>query len=164
MWGMLVVFVMTALVGFYRVPTEHNLNRVEEVKARELAESMGLYRKAVSDYYTKYDKLSYVVRLAELKSEGLVPQWSELYTNSSTSIWSNYRDNDGTIYVFAASTPPVNIVTDLMQLSRNSLTVNVYRRTGSYLYSPIDGRYIPHPSLSGLSIPDGAPVWLAARN
>ena len=94
----------------------------------------------------------------------MVPTWSTLYTHSATSIWANYRDSAGVIYIYPSTLPPSNIVSQILKLSRYSMNVGIYRASDNSLYSPVDGTRITLASLGGVSIPDTAPVWMAASN
>ncbi len=164
MWSITVFVVMTALAGVYMLPAERSEMAVQDLKARELAESMGVYRQAVVAYFSASDVTDTSVDIDTLKGAGMVPTWSTLYTNSAATIWKNYRDSAGVIYVYPATLPSANITSELLKLSQYSLTVGIYRNSDGSLYSPVDGARITLTSLGGVSIPDTAPVWMAARN
>lgn len=164
MWSAIVVMVMAALAGFYMLPAERSHIAVQNLQARELAESMGIYRQAVVAYFSDNDVLDTSVHIDTLKSSDKLPTWSTLYTRSATSIWRNYRDCNGVIYIYPATLAAPNIVSELLTLSRNSMTVAIYRASDHSLYSPADGTRVALVSLGAATIPDMAPVWLAARD
>jgi hypothetical protein len=164
MWSAIVVAVMAALTGFYMLPAERSYIAMKNLQARELAESMGVYRQAVVAYFSANDMTNTSVDIDTLKAAGMVPTWSMLYTSSDTSIWANYRDSSGVIYIYPATLTSTNIVSEVLKLSRNSMTVGIYRASDHSLYSPVDGTRVVLNSLGGVSIPDTAPVWMAARH
>ncbi|HVK95709.1 MAG TPA: type IV pilus biogenesis protein PilM [Noviherbaspirillum sp.] len=157
MWSMVVVAMMAGLVGYYIMPAQRSIVVMEDMKARELADNMGIYRAAVVDYFSANPHLlNTSVPIGTLT----LPDWS---TGSAMSLWANYRGGDGTIYIYPTDLPPVNIVFDVLQLSRGSYSVGVYRAADNSLYSPVDGTRVTYAALGSVSVPDGAPVWLAAR-
>lgn len=162
MWNMVIIAIMASLAGLTMLPTERMMNSMEDMKGRETAETMGLYRQAVVDYFTAHPTGPASVNINTLKSAGVVPTWSTLYTDSANVVWRNYR-NGTDIYIYPATIPERNIIPELLELSRQSVTVGVYRASDSSLYSPVDNQRITL-ALSGVTIPDGAPVWMAARN
>jgi hypothetical protein len=123
-----------------------------------------VYRQAVVAYFSANDMTNTSVDIDTLKAAGMVPTWSMLYTSSDTSIWANYRDSSGVIYIYPATLTSTNIVSEVLKLSRNSMTVGIYRASDHSLYSPVDGTRVVLNSLGGVSIPDTAPVWMAARH
>jgi hypothetical protein len=163
MWATMVVFVMAALTGFYMLPAERGRIAVEQRQARELAESMALYRQAVVSYYSANDVTGASIGIDTLKAAGVVPSWSALYTRSAQAIWGNYRDSAGVIYIYPATPAPRNIVGEVLALSGNSLNVGIYRASDRSLYAPADGTRVALAPQAAAAIPDGALVWLAAR-
>jgi hypothetical protein len=161
MWSAIVVAVMAALTGFYMLPAERSRMAVENLQAREQAESMGMYRQAVVAYFSANDLTNTSVGIDTLKEAGMVPAWSTLHSRPSS--WSNYRDGAGVIYIFPSALPSSNIVSEVLKLSRHSMTVGVYRASDHSLYSPVDGTRVALAPLGATAIPDAAPVWLAAR-
>ena len=161
MWSTVIVVVMAALTGFYMMPAERSRIAVDNQAAREQAESMALYREAVVAYFAKHDRAATSVASADLKSEGMLPEWSQL---SSASVpWTNYRDSAGVIYIFPSAAGSRNIVAEVMALSHNSLNVGIYRAADRSLYAPADGTRVALASLGAGVIPDAALVWMAAR-
>jgi hypothetical protein len=161
MWAVLIVVFAVALGGWYKWPAERQREAVVRQQANEDAETMGIYRQAVVDYFRANGATDTSASLADLKLAGVLPAWSRLSTGS-TSAWTNYRDSAGRIYIFptAAGAPP--IIAELLALSRNSLNVGIYRAADHTLFSPVDGTRVALPPLGGAVIPDGAPVWLAS--
>lgn len=164
MWSAIVVFVMAALTGFYMMPAERTRMAVQKQEAREVAESMAIYRQAVVAYFKANDVTDTSVDIATLNASGAVPAWSKLSTSPATVTWANYRDATGVIYIYPANAAPANIVSEVLKLSRNALTVGIYRAADQSLYSPADGSRVTLPSAGGAGIPDAALVWLAARD
>lgn len=164
MWSLVIVFVMAALTGFYAMPAERSRLATENQSARELAESMALYRQAVLAYYSAHQVNDPSVDIDTLKQSGVVPSWSTLSTRSASVIWANHRDGAGVIYIYPSVPAPRNIVAEVLKLSGNSMLVGVYRAADQSLYSPADGTRValasPGPAAA---IPDAALVWLAPR-
>ena len=160
MWAVLIVVFALTLGGWYGWPAEHRREVVVEQQANEDAETMGIYRQAVVDWFKANNVTDTSVSLEDLKGAGVLPAWSRLSTSAAT-VWTNYRDSAGRIYIFpaAAGAPPV--IAELLALSRNSLNVGIYRAADHTLFSPVDGTRIALPPLGDAVIPDGAPVWLA---
>jgi hypothetical protein len=159
MWAVLIVVFALTLGGWYGWPAEHGREVVAGQQAHDDAETMGIYRQAVIDWFKANNVTDTSVSLDDLKGAGVLPAWSRLSTGSAT-VWTNYRDSAGQIYIFpAAGAPPV--IAELLALSRNSLNVGIYRAADHTLFSPVDGTRVALPALGGAVIPDGAPVWLA---
>jgi len=162
MWGLIVALVMIAAGGFYCSTSSQQLAVVQSNLCRETASEMALYRQAVIDYFSANDLRGTSVSIEALKSARALPSWSLLYQQSDRLIWSNYRDQDGIIYVYGTSLPSINILADLAQLSGNSVLVGVYRTGKSTLQSGVFGDTgIPVTALAGRAIPDGSPLWIA---
>lgn len=160
MWAVLIVVFALTLGGWYAWPAEHGREVVAGQQAHDDAETMGIYRQAVMDYFAANNVTDTSVGMADLKAAGVLPAWSRLATGAKAVTWTNYRDGAGRIYVFpAAGAPP--IIAELLALSRNSLNVGIYRAADHTLFSPVDGKRTALPALGGAVIPDGAPVWLA---
>jgi hypothetical protein len=164
MWNLVVITVLAAMASVYASLGERTAAVIEPAMSRDTAENMALYREAVIQYYTANDVKNYSVDLETMKAANVVPTWSTLYTNSATAIWANFRAADGTIYVYAASLPSMNIQADLARVSRNSYLVGMYKRQGQTLYSPVYGDTgISLAALASKHIPDNAPVWIGYR-
>ncbi len=98
-----------------------------------------------------------------LRASGALPAWSPLAGASATTIWANYRNAAGTVYIYAAQPPERNIVADIVRLSHNSVLAGVYRSGDTNLYSPIFGdTQIKLPTPAEVAIPHGSPVWIVA--
>jgi len=163
MWNIVVITVMAALVGLYVLPSERNMNSMREMQAREMADSMGVYRQAVVRYFTATGKLDWSASMDELKDGHYLPEWSSVYAQGDAAPWDNYRNADGIIFIYPKVLPETNIVPDLLALAHNSVTVTVYRAADNTLYSPGDNMPVTL-DLGGKPIPDGAPVWMAASH
>lgn len=162
MWNIAVLVVLMAAAGIYGTRNLETLNVTQGHVAGAVAADMALYRDAVVRYFSATNQLNASVSFAALKTTGMLPSWTTLYQNSSAPIWNNYRDASGIIYVYAASLPADNILTELARLSHNSMLVGTYRTGAATLQSPVFGdTLIPVTALAGRSLPDGAPVWIA---
>lgn len=162
MWNFLVLAVLMAVTGFYAMLGQQAEQTVQQSQAESLAGSMAIYREAVRSYFISNPTQFQSVDIATLKSSTALPSWSTMYTEPSTSIWANYRAADGTIYIYAASLPPVNIVAEIAALSQNSVMTGVFRTGDTTLFSPVFGNTnIPLPAPSNVTIPNGSPVWIA---
>jgi hypothetical protein len=164
----MVVAVLAALTGFYSLQTERNVSAAEQHRSMYHADSMAVYRDAVVRYFTANPAQFGTVSTDALIAENDFPAWS---TQASADLWNNFRANDGTIYIFAATAsdqlpqPPRNITDDIVRLSRKSALTGVYRTNDTKLYSPVLGQTnIPLPDTGSVSIPNGSPVWVAMIN
>ena len=163
MWSLVVVCVLAAASGFYMMPAERAHVTARNHEAREQAVAMAVYRAAVVAYFSANDLKNTSVTLATLTSTGALPDWSPLRNAGASLIWRNYRDGAGVIYIYPATLPAANIVSEVLALSQNALTVGIYRAADRSLYSPADGKRVVLATLGAVSIPDTALVWLAAR-
>ena len=162
MWGVLVAAIMLMLTSHYMVADQKWLQTLEDMNARIVAEDMALYREAVIGYFTAHDLRNTNVDMSTLSST--FPSWSPLKNGISMASWSNYRDANGMIYIYASSLPKVNITSEIVQLSRNSVLAGAFHTGDASLYSPVFGDTgIPLTSLAvaGVIVPDGSPLWLA---
>lgn len=162
MWNVVVIIVMTALTGFYILPIERTGMALQDVQASKIVESMAVYRQAVKNYFSANNVTGVSVGIDALKNAGAIPAWAAFGANSTAPAWANYRDSTGTIYIYPATLPSSNIVSAMLQQSRNSMNVGIYRASDHSLYSPVDGTRVTLASLAGVPIPDKAPVWMAA--
>ncbi|MEN3291425.1 MAG: hypothetical protein V7642_678 [Burkholderiales bacterium] len=164
MWSLVMITALAALTGFYTTVSQQASSVAENRKAMELAENMALYREAVIRYYTAHDVTNASASMQELKAEKVIPEWSTLYTDTAAPLWGNYRDAGGMIYVYATRLPPVNIASEMAELSRYSYFAGSYQQAGMVLKSPKYGNTgISLAALAGRSVPDNAPVWLGRR-
>lgn len=163
MWGFLVLAAMLAVTGVYSFPVERNQAVVQEFEVRKAAENMALYREAVVRYFDVNNVTNTSVTIDDLKTAGHLPNWTTVSINSALSNWANFRDAAGTIYIYPAVLPSSNMVTAVLEVSEYSSLVAVYRAVDTSLYFSVDGQSVIATSLSGIPIPDGAPVWIATR-
>lgn len=162
MWGILVAAVMFMLTSHYALFDQKWLQTLDDMKARTVAEEMALYREAVIVYFTENDFRNMGVDMTALKPK--LPTWSSWYTGTPMVTWLNYRDANGVIYVYALSLPKVNITSEIVQLSQNSMLAGVFHTGDVTLHSPVFGDTgIPLTSLAmaGVVVPNGSPLWLA---
>ncbi|MFZ6774450.1 type IV pilus biogenesis protein PilM [Undibacterium sp. SXout7W] len=182
MWNVLALTTMLSLVGYYNLSEYRILPNPDRVAARNLAASMGTYRQAVINYSTANPTdTGHSVDPAAFFPTG--------YTVAAASIWSNYIEPDGTIYIYPnpAKPLPVNITAEIVSLSQNSVLAGESGATDNMLHAPADiatpidhinnNQDIPMaedyhvtslipltPSTSTLIVPPGSPVWLAYKN
>ncbi|MBP0597292.1 type IV pilus biogenesis protein PilM [Herbaspirillum sp. LeCh32-8] len=162
MWNVVVLAVMIAAAGVYTTRNFQTLGQAHEQLASADAAEMGVYRNAVIDYFSDHNVLNASVSTATLKSGGYLPAWSRLYQQSAPLTWANFRDAGGVIYVYGTSLPPQNLAAELARLANNSVLLGIYDSTHTTLQSPVYGETdIPVSAISSMSIPNGAPVWLA---
>lgn len=165
MWGIAAMVVMLMVTGMYTMSYENNTSASVQSSANMLAASMATYRTAVVSYFSENPNQYQSVDLDTLKSAGVLPAWSTLYTQPAASKWANYRDpSSGIIYVYSASALNTNITAEVAALSQNSILAGVYRAGDTTLFSPAFGDTgIALPS-AGAAIPDGSPIWIAFRH
>lgn len=162
MWNLLVVVVIASLTGLYASFDKEFLLASENTEAVNLAKDMAIYREAVITYFDRNPTVYQSVDLDTLKAADVLPSWSTLYLRPRTSIWANYRDTDGTIYIYASALPATNVFPELTKLTQSSVMVGVFRAGDTTLFSPVLGdtkRKLP-PEAS-VDIPEGSPVWIA---
>jgi hypothetical protein len=169
MWNIAILTVMIALTGFYSMEGEKNAPVTQNVIARNLAESMAAYRQGTIKYATDNTGVS-----GKVENSTLQNFFPTGYTNEFAKNWTNYIAPDGTIYIYPAAPLPVNITSELVKLSQNSILVGT-AGAGSTLDAPADIKndnagYVP--PLNKISLPStlpdanlqSYPVWLAYRN
>ncbi|MCA1325640.1 type IV pilus biogenesis protein PilM [Herbaspirillum sp. alder98] len=162
MWNAAVVAILIAVAGIYATRNAQALDGAQAGLAASRAAEMGIYRNAVINYFSAHDSSPGVVSTAALKSGGYLPSWSRLYQQSTPLAWSNYRDADGIIYIYATALPERNLTAELASLAQNSVLFGLYDSTTNKLQSPVAGNTnIPTTAISAMSIPNGAPVWIA---
>lgn len=164
MWSTMIVAIMTALTVFYANWNKEGIEVTSQAKSAQLAESMALYRGAVVAYFNLPENAAMVngsVTIDELKAKNVLPTWSDL--NSDPSIWANYMDASGQIYVYAYILPPVNITADVVELAQNSIYAGIFRDGSATLFSPVVGATNIQRPPASVNIPDGSPVWMAMR-
>ena len=162
MWNLLMIVVIASLTGLYAAFDKEFMFANENVEAVNLAKDMAIYREAVITYFDRNPGVFQSVDLDTLIAADVLPSWSTLYARPRTPIWTNYRDTDGMIYVYASSLPTPNVFPELVKLTQSSVLMGVYRAGDTTLYSPALGdtkRKLP-PATS-VSIPEGSPVWIA---
>ena len=165
MWNIVIMVAMMSLAGLYAMTDIKSVSEVRDTNAAKLADSMAIYRTAVTQYFTANGSPPRSVDIQTLKAANVLPEWSPLYTQPATSIWANYTDAEGLIYIYAVSTPPPDVITHVLTLSHNSILVGVFRTGDTSLYSPIFGdTNIRLPAPSEVQIPNGSPVWVAMRD
>ncbi len=163
MWNLAVLGVLVSLAGYYAGADRGAGATLRRAGADGLAEGMALYRDAVARYFAGHAGGGSSVDLAALRASHALPDWSLLHEAAATTIWTNYRNAAGTIYIYAARPPADNIVADIVRLSRNSVLAGVYREGDSTLYSPLFGdTRIALPTPAEAAIPDRSPVWIVA--
>lgn len=166
MWNFAALAVLFALTGLYASYARDGMAQAEQARAENIVGEMAVYRTAVVDYFTLQPAAVQVsINLNQLAAQNVVPTWSTLFTQPASSIWANYRTADGTIYIYAATPPRVNVVAEMLAYSQNSVLAGVFRAGDLTLYSPVFGdTNIPLPPAAEVSIPVGSPVWIAMRN
>jgi hypothetical protein len=161
MWYLAVMAAIASLSGLYVSIDKKLLLSNENMETVNLAKDMAIYREAVITYFARNPSIYRSVSLNTLKSANVLPAGSTLYSRPYTSIWANYRDTDGMIYVYTSTLPTTNIYPEVMKLTQNSILVGVYRTGDTTLYSPAIGN-TKHklPSPTNVTIPEGSTVWV----
>lgn len=163
MWQFVVLVVMTMLTGVYSLREHDREADVEQATAESVAGEMAVYREAVITWFSENPNQLQPVPIDTLRSNNLLPVWSTLRTNPAASIWANFRDADGLIYIYATTLPRVNIVNEVAKLSQNSVLAGVFRTGDATLHSPVFGNTGIKLPPAGVPIPNGSPVWIALR-
>jgi len=162
MWNVAVLVILIAVAGVYTTRNVQTLDAVQGSLDASNAAEMGIYRQAVIDYFSAHDLRATSVAAATLRSSGYLPAWTRMYQQGGALAWSNYRDANGVIYVYALGVPDRSLAGELVRLARHSVLLGGYDGNSATLQSPVHGNTgIPISALSGRSIPDGAPVWIA---
>lgn len=162
MWTFTVALMIIALSGLYMNIDKQQSANANQASSARIADSMAVYRDAVSRYFasrqTEYGSISN----AALQAANALPSW---YVGPSAAYgwnWANYRGSNGLIYIYATAEPQVNIAADIVKLSDNSILAGLYRDGDANLYSPVYGpTNIPLPPSALAPIPNGSPVWVA---
>lgn len=162
MWNVAVMAILVAVAGVYATRNAQTLDDAQATKAVSMAADMAIYRNAVVDYFTATNIKPGVASKNALVSGNYLPAWSRMTTQTTPLMWNNYRDAAGIIYIYATELPKTNLTGELASLAQNSILFGTYDSTTNRLWSPTAGSTnIPTTSISSLSIPNGAPVWLA---
>ncbi|EJN02925.1 type IV pilus biogenesis protein PilM [Herbaspirillum sp. YR522] len=162
MWNAAVMAILIAVAGVYATRNTETLDNVQAAQAASMAAEMGIYRNAVINYFSEHASSYNTVSTAVLKSGGYLPSWSRLYQQAAPLAWNNFRDATGVIYIYATALPERNLNAELASLAQNSVLFGIYDSTTNRLQSPVAGdTLIPTTAISAMSIPNGAPVWIA---
>ena len=160
MWMIWIVVATASLLGLYTNRSQVQHPSSLQLQAVDLAVNMATYRAAVVDY-AKHTYPVYPISPGGVTQAALAPYLPYWYPSSATLIWGNYIDSDGTILIYAISTPAQVYTAELVTLSQNSMLVGTASASGT-LVSPIFGDTgIVLPKPGGALIGSGRPVWLA---
>ena len=168
MWYMVIFSIMVSVGTYFSLNAQKSAVRDTRSESASLAADMATYRNAVASYYSssKGPVTSMAITIGDLRSAHALPSWSRMNSASSSSIWTNFRLGNNSVFIYAASPLPVNIVPDVLELSQNSMLVGMYRTGDKTLYSPVygdTGILLPTPPKQ-MAIPNGSPVWVVALN
>ena len=162
MWNAAVMAVLIAVAGIYATRSAQTVDVARQSQAASVAAEMAMYRNAVVDYFTANDFNSTTVSTTALKNGGYLKPWTRMSQQGTPLLWSNWRDANGIIYIYATSLPAQNLTGELARLAYNSVFFGLYDSSLPTLQSPVSGdTHIPISAISGKSIPNGAPVWIA---
>jgi hypothetical protein len=187
MWNILILTAMLAVAGYFSMVDQKYVVNSEASTSVGLANGMAFYRQAVINYYTNNPGASVNTSVGELtlQSSNYFPYGAN--APLLTSQWNNYIDTNHIIYIYEAAPMTVNIVSNIVTLSQNSVLAGqaVMNGTTLELYAPADiatappstfglssgipeamdyGGHSPIPLPVGAAIPVGSPVWLASAN
>jgi hypothetical protein len=166
MWNLVVLTVLVSLTGYYATANKNGLSDPTAVASMPYAESMAIYREAVIQYFTvpaHSGETNTSITLSALTP--FLPTWSTMNQAPWSTMWKNYRDASGVIYIYAAQFPggvPGGVVADIVELSQHSIFAGMYRQGATTVYSPINGN-TPFAIPAAANIPVGSPVWVAMR-
>jgi hypothetical protein len=159
MWGIFMLTALLAVGGYAALSSEQQLQVSQQSVTRVMAENMGLYRQAVVNYFALYPLDFSTVSVTVLTQLQLLPSWQATTLGAD---WTNARAADGTVYIFSARATPPPIVSDVLQLSQQSILVGVYRSGDTTLYSPVFGNTgITLAATITSRIPKGSVLWLS---
>jgi hypothetical protein len=151
MWGLVFVFSMVTAMGAFMILQEARTPVAEQALDSRLAVNMAFYRSLVLDHLRGHPIASGTVPDDVLA----FPDWYMRHP-----AWRNEVLPDGTVVVYAASSLPPSLVTQLVEVSRGSIFAGQARRHPdgqTTLFSPRHGDTgIVLPALS-----PGTVVWLA---
>lgn len=158
MWTNWIGIAMLAAGGMIGLHAPNDDEQVARDGTRTaLAASMAVYRDAVRTYARLHPAFSGQVADTALA----MPAWSQ---GAQPGIWRNYILSTGMIVVYAASLPEAGIGAELAVLARGSLLAGTANRAAQRIDSAsAAGPAATLPQVPNLTIPDGAPVWLAWR-
>jgi hypothetical protein len=162
MLNILILAVMLALAAFWS-PAKPELDTlIAKTGKRDTAGDMSVYRSAVTSYFTQHPGETGQVSPEALAAAGVLPSWSRLAREGSAT-WANYRDGDGTIFIYLRQAPRGSIVAELDALSTHSSMLGVHQAGEQYFRSARGGlSTLALPAAA--AIPDGSPVWIARAN
>ena len=162
MWYMAIFSILLSVGTYFSLNAQKGEIREAHSQSSSLAADMATYREAVASYYNTHPVTSAAISVGALRSAKAFPSWSRMNSALSSTVWTNFRSADGTIFIYAASPLPVDIVSDVIELSQNSMLVGMYRAGDKTLYSPVygDTGILLPVTPSKLAIPDRSPVWV----
>jgi hypothetical protein len=159
MWVVWILVALASVTGYYTMTSRAHELPVAAMKNEDLAGNMAVYRGMVMNYLAAHPEVIGPAVVSSVALQSVQPAW---YTPSP--LWANHVSVDGMITIYAATLPPAKITSQIVDLSQRSILAGEARASlaAGNLYSPIFGNTnIPLPT--GVSIPDGSPVWMARR-
>lgn len=137
--------------------TENTLLASQEAR---LAASMAIYRDAVVRYAHGAPAFTGRVQDAQLA----MPDW---YAPPEQGLWSNYVRADGLIAVYATRLPQVDFAEEMAALAHGSALAGRANPAGARIEPAAQadgGAAVALPAIPGVTLAQGAPVWLAHRH
>jgi hypothetical protein len=151
MWGLLILFSLTAAAGAFLVSHETALEAATQAQDVSLTRNLALYRSMVLDHLREHGARPGTVPDSELA----FPTWYQRHP-----AWTNTVLADGTVVVYAAGAALPTLAAQLADFTQGSMLAGEARLRAdgqAYLYSPQHGD-------TGIALPPlraGTPVWIA---
>jgi hypothetical protein len=159
MWAIWMMVGLASVTGYYAVANQVRNEPPVTAKSSTLAGNMAVYREAVLKYLRDNPSFSGTTISNNLLT---LPAWG--YTPDP--IWTNYIAPDNTVFIYASILPPVDIISELTNLSRSSMLAGRANMTTEKLESIVNTTVnisLPVVLPPAAPIPDKSPIWLAYR-
>lgn len=158
MWSGFLTLALASACGLYAIGQHHDdvATSQDGMQAR-IAASMAIYRDAVVRYAHANPGFQGQVKEKDLA----LPDW---YTPVKAGLWSNHVGADGLIAVYATSLPILDIGPALQALAQGSALAGRANPKAKRLEPAAGGDPIDLPAIPGVTLAEGAPVWLAHRD
>lgn len=153
MFNAMILAVMLALTTWYGVRQVDAGALLTHTAQQGQAHAMAAYRQAVVAYFTAHPEQYQAAPAAQLVAAG-APM------GAGQDGFANYRLADGTIVVYALAPQP-GLMGGLLALSQRSRMVGQFSQG---YFRPALSTVPSTIATPALAIPNGGPVWLAARN
>ncbi|MYM98722.1 hypothetical protein [Duganella vulcania] len=154
MFNAMMLAVMLGLTTWYGVRQVDAGALLTHAAQQGQAQAMAAYRQAVVAYFTDHPQQYHAAPAAQLVAAGAP------VGGASQGGFANFRLADGTILVYALAPQP-GLMGELLALSQRSHMVGLFSQG---YFRPALSTVPSTIAAPALAIPNGGPVWLAARN